>query len=124
LDGDGAVFSTICHCGDGPKSIVIVSDQFLSNGGSLTRSETKVMAESVFEGAAGCEFCSFGAFSAHLQWHRLNEGTPILVFLRQPSKFYRVKFAVQWHFWLVFGGLKFPPLFGDTAFGIELYRLL
>ena len=47
-DGGSAAFTTICHCGDGPKSFNMVSDQFLSNGGDLIRRRSKVTAESVF----------------------------------------------------------------------------
>jgi len=44
-DGSIAATISICHCGDVPEYLFMASDQFLANGGGLTRRTSKVTAD-------------------------------------------------------------------------------
>mmetsp|Transcript_27535 Transcript_27535/g.40633 ORF Transcript_27535/g.40633 Transcript_27535/m.40633 type:complete len:151 (+) Transcript_27535:746-1198(+) len=44
-DGGSAALIAICHCGDVPEYLFMASDQFLANGGGLTRRTSKVTAD-------------------------------------------------------------------------------
>ena len=59
-DGGSAAFTTICHCGDGPESFNMVSNQFLSNGGDLIPRISKVIANYEFWRLWGGGFLSIG----------------------------------------------------------------
>ena len=64
-DGDSTAFILTWPCSDGPESYVVISEQFLSNGGGLFHRRSNVMVGSVFWRRGRGGFCTIYVFCEH-----------------------------------------------------------